>query len=546
MEKLTQNYSQDWPKTNRTSLLSPFYVAFVGVVLIVFLYELWFRNSRAYKLLANMPTPPRLPLIGHAHHVIGLTSREIMRTCLDYYRKYGETVWAVNGHRIVVFITNPADIEIILSSSEHLEKSEEYRFFKPWFRDGLLISKGAHWQHHRKMIAPTFHQSILKSFMPKFVEYSENVVKKFSKLTGKEIDVHDYMSETTVEILLSTVMGVKNLPSGSECANYAKAVVDMCDIIHRRQIQLNYHFDILFKLTKLNTKLNELLSSILALTQRVITERIKNFNVESDGIFDTKDANESKVKKQDGFRDDLDDIDENDVGTKRRLALLDAMLEMSKNPNNKWTEKDITDEVNTLMFEGHDTTSAGSSFLLCLLGIHKDVQDKVYEEQKAIFGNDMNRPCTFADTIDMHYLERVIKETLRLYPPVPIIARKVNTDVRLASGPYTIPNGSTVVIGQYAVHRNSNTYKDPEKFNPDNFLPEEVSKRHYYSYIPFSAGPRSCVGRKYAMLMLKVLISTIIRRYSVHSNITEPDFELQGDIILKLSKGFNVAFTLRT
>lgn len=107
----------------------------------------------------------------------------------------------------------------------------------------------------------------------------------------------------------------------------------------------------------------------------------------------------------------------------------------------------------------------------------------------------MKRSVTFADTIQMNYLERVIKETLRLYPPVPIIARKVNKDVKLASGPYTIPSGTTVVVGQFAVHRRADIYPNPEKFNPDNFLPEKVSKRHYYSYIPFSAGPRSCVGK---------------------------------------------------
>lgn len=95
----------------------------------------------------------------------------------------------------------------------------------------------------------------------------------------------------------------------------------------------------------------------------------------------------------------------------------------------------------------------------------------------------------------MNYLERVILETLRLYPPVPVIARKLNEDIKLVSEDYLLPQGCTVVIGTFKVHRRGDVYPDPDIFNPDNFLPENTQNRHYYSFIPFSAGPRSCVGK---------------------------------------------------
>lgn len=197
-------------------------------------------------------------------------------------------------------------------------------------------------------------------------------------------------------------------------------------------------------------------------------------------------------------------------------------------------------------FQGHDTTAAGSSFALCLLGIHKDIQQRVFEEQQAIFGDDIKRDCTFADTLQMPYLERVICETLRLYPPVPIIARKLEEDIKLRSGPYMVPKGTTVVVSQYFVHRREDVFPESEKFNPDNFLPENCANRHYYGYIPFSAGPRSCVGRKFAMLQLKVLLSTLIRNYKVNSSRTEKDFQLQGDVILKMADGFQITLEPRT
>ncbi|XP_054727616.1 uncharacterized protein LOC129237145 [Anastrepha obliqua] len=529
-------------------LPNPLYITLIGVVLAITLYDIWYRHTDVYKKLRTIPGPPILPLIGNAHLLVGLTPTEIVQKALIYMNRYGETISGCFFNFRLVFLTNPADIEIILNSHVHLEKSYEYKFFQPWFGDGLLISKGNHWRYHRKMIAPTFHQSILKSFVPTFVKHSQNITQQFEqKLLGQEFDVHAHMSQTTVEILLSTAMGMKNLPTGKECAKYAEAVIEMCDVIQKRQTKPHYHFDAIYRLTKLRQKCDRMMNIILTLTKRVIAERRENFNLETDGVLDQQDAlNEVVGKKKEVLRDDLDDIDEEEnVGAKRRLALLDTMVELAKNPSIQWTDKDVMDEVNTILFEGHDTTSAGSSFTLCLLGIHKDVQERVFQEQTQIFADNLQRDCTFADAQEMHYLERVIKETLRLYPPVPVIARKVNEDVPLASGPYIIPKGTTVVIGQYAVHRRPECYENPEKFDPDNFLPENMAKRHYYSYVPFSAGPRSCVGRKYAMLMLKILLSTLVRKFHIHSNVDESQFDLQGDIILKLANGFKVVLTLR-
>ncbi|XP_036318645.1 cytochrome P450 4g1-like [Rhagoletis pomonella] len=529
-------------------LSSPLYISLIGGVLAITLYDIWYRNTDAFKKLRTIPGPPILPVIGNAHLLVGVTPTELVQKALGYMKQYGETISGCFFNIRLVFLTNPADVEIILNSSVHLEKSVEYKFFQPWFGDGLLISKGDHWRHHRKMIAPTFHQSILKSFVPTFVKHSQNVANRLeARFLGQEFDVHSHMSQTTVEILLSTAMGMKKLPEGKECVRYADAVVEMCDIIQKRQTKPHYHFDPIYRWTKLRQKCDNMMNIILNLTRNVVAQRRENFNLETDSVLDQQDAlNEKAGKKAEGLRDDLDIIDEErDVGAKRRLALLDAMVEMTKNPNIEWTEKDVMDEVNTIMFEGHDTTSAGSSFVLCLLGIHKDVQARVFEEQKEIFADDLQRECTFADTLEMQYLERVIKETLRLYPPVPVIGRKVNEDVPLASGPYVIPKGTTVILGQYAVHRRPDCYENPEKFDPDNFLPEKMAKRHYYSYIPFSAGPRSCVGRKYAMLMLKVLLSTLVRKFHIHSNVDESQFNLQGDIILKLANGFKIVLTPR-
>lgn len=140
----------------------------------------------------------------------------------------------------------------------------------------------------------------------------------------------------------------------------------------------------------------------------------------------------------------------------------------------------------------------------------------------------------------MKYLERCMMETLRMYPPVPIIARHMKHDLKLASGDYSIPKGATVVVATYKLHRLETIYPNPDKFDPDNFLPEKTANRHYYAFVPFSAGPRSCVGRKYAMLKLKVILSTILRNFRIISDLGEEDFRLQADIILKREEGFQI------
>ncbi|XP_046489385.1 cytochrome P450 4g15-like [Neodiprion pinetum] len=512
----------------------------------------YLENSRIVKMGHLIPGPPTVPFLGNALIVLNVEPTQIIAK-LSTFASYGKVIRAFMGPLLYVFIIDPKDIEIILSSHVHIDKSFEYRFFKPWLGEGLLISTGEKWRSHRKIIAPTFHLSILRTFVPLFYENSKVLVSKMREVVGKEFDCHDYLSATTVDILLETAMGVKDTKMDGAGFEYAMAVMKMCDIVHRRAYKLWTRFDFFFNLTKSAKTQEKLIGTIHGLTNNVIKEkrskydamatqdkiRIKSVdsckNIEPE-VFE-KNSTEEKVG-YDYVRDDLDDIDENDVGEKKRLAFLDLMMELARNGANL-TDVEIKEEVDTIMFEGHDTTAAGSSFVLCLLGYYQDIQEKVCQELDEIFeGSD--RETTFNDTLEMKYLERVILETLRLFPPVPLIARKLNEDVKLVTGGYVIPEGATVLIPPYQVHRQEEIYPNPEQFNPDNFLPENMQQRHYYGFIPFSAGPRSCVGRKYAMLKLKVLLSTVLRHYKILSDVPVKEFHLVPDIILKRADGFRI------
>lgn len=336
-----------------------------------------------------------------------------------------------------------------------------------------------------------------------------------------------------------TAMGHPKTHDDHEGYEYAMAVMKLCDIIHRRHSTFYLRPDILFNLLGIKKQHDSLIRVIHNLTSKVLRNKSEKLKKSFESGKMPKTIYNDLINKKDNDTTTIqDDTEEPTVGEKNRLAFLDLMLE-STYCGVDITDNEIKEEVDTIMFEGHDTTAAGSSFVLCVLACHPEIQDRVYAEQMQIFG-DSKRSATFADTLQMNYLERVLFETLRLYPPVPVIAREVHENVKLASKPYTIPAGSTVVIGTFRIHRRRDIYDKPDEFNPDNFLPERTQSRNYYGFIPFSAGPRSCVGRKYAVLKLKILLSTILRTYKITSSCTEADFKLQADIILKRTDGFRI------
>lgn len=522
------------------SATNTFYFLLIPALVLYFVY--WKLQRRRFVELGNkLPGPNGYPIIGNSLDFLG-TSLQVTEKVVELSFQFTGIMRVWIFHKLLVFISDPRDVELILGNSTHLDKSEEYRFFKPWLGEGLLISSGQKWKSHRKLIAPTFHLNVLKSFVDLFNANSRDVCERMSKENGKTFDCHDYMSECTVEILLETAMGVSKKTQDKSGFEYAMAVMKMCNILHLRQSKIWLRPDWLFKVTRYGKEQIDLLDVIHGLTKKVIRRKKEEIHSGNKNYIEstvtTEEKSDSVTTAFKGLKDDLDEQDENDVGQKKRLAFLDLMIESSQN-GVVLTDEEIKEEVDTIMFEGHDTTAAGSSFFLCLMGLHQNYQEMCYQELKQIFG-DSNRPATFADTLEMKLLERCLLETLRMYPPVPIIARKLQEDVQLVSKDLIVPKGTTIIVTTIKTHRMEEYWENPDVFNPDNHLPEKAAERHYYSFIPFSAGPRSCVGRKYALLKLKIILSTILRNFKVYSDIKEDDYRLQGDIILKRADGFMI------
>ncbi|KAK9744576.1 Cytochrome P450 [Popillia japonica] len=171
---------------------------------------------------------------------------------------------------------------------------------------------------------------------------------------------------------------------------------------------------------------------------------------------------------------------------------------------------------------------------LFLLGNHPDIQQKVFEEVHQVL-QSKRTPTTISELHEMKYLENVIKESLRLYPSVPFIIRDLEQEVQI--GEYKIPAGVQVNLQIYGTHRSAEYYPEPDKFDPDRFLPENSQKRHPYAYIPFSAGPRNCIGQKFAMYEEKTVLATIVNRYKITAMETPETITVTADLILRPMNG---------
>jgi len=225
---------------------------------------------------------------------------------------------------------------------------------------------------------------------------------------------------------------------------------------------------------------------------------------------------------------------------RKRLAFLDLLIDMAE--RNQLTFVDICDEVNTFMFEGHDTTAAGMNWALHLLGCNPDIQAKVHQELDAVFGDDP-RDVDFDDLKNLPYLECCLKEALRLFPSVPMFARSLQEDAFI--GGHQIPSGIQVIIYPYLVHRDPKHWPDPEVFNPDRFLPENSNGRHPYAYLPFSAGARNCIGQRFALMEEKTLIAWILRYYKIKSIHRRDQVRPKGELIWRPSEGVHLELELR-
>lgn len=177
---------------------------------------------------------------------------------------------------------------------------------------------------------------------------------------------------------------------------------------------------------------------------------------------------------------------------------------------NYMSDEEIREELDTMILGAHDTTKSTFTFIMYNLAKFPEVQQRVFDEVKAFLEHDPKRELNEKVLANFPYLDAVIKETLRLYPPIPYLGRKLDTEVR--TGGFTFPKNADIAISPFLAGRNKKYFADPLVFNPDRFYGIETQP---LGYMPFSIGARKCMGGKLALMMLKIIIAKIVFNYKI-------------------------------
>uniref|UniRef100_A0A8D8YBI3 Cytochrome P450 4V2 n=1 Tax=Cacopsylla melanoneura TaxID=428564 RepID=A0A8D8YBI3_9HEMI len=224
-----------------------------------------------------------------------------------------------------------------------------------------------------------------------------------------------------------------------------------------------------------------------------------------------------------------------------------AELMMESPGYKKEDDSELISQIVTVIGAGQDTTKSQNIVTLLMLALHPDIQDKVQEEIDRVLGPDPDYCPTYEDLCSLEYIDMVIKESLRMFPAAPIITRDVSEDSDYGNG-LTLPGGTTVFVSIYALHRDPRFYPNPDKFDPSRWSPDLVAQRPANCFMPFSTGPRNCIGGKYAMMAMKTVLAKLLKTYRVLpseecSRVEDIGFELR--VTIKMNENSKIRLKRR-
>lgn len=468
----------------------------------------YLRTLYAYR---NIKHDPIIPFVGNMYN---MPADEDLQLAYSYARTKrfntgpGHVIWR---SIFPVFVLTKAEfVENIVKGSKHVNKGDSYEALKSWLGDSVLLSKDEKWSGRRKLLTPTLHFDILKDFLHVMNDKIETMIVNLREaaVMGRDIDIFETLGLCTLGIICETAMGLEIDTKSKSGSEYINAVANITRLVRKRIANPLLKPDFIYYLTSAGRESIKYLKIVHDFTDNVIRERNKDFDL-------------------------------NNLGTNKRIAFLDLLLKMH-HQNDSISLADIRSEVDTFMFAGHDTTTTAASWACHLIGRHPDIQKKIHDEIDSVFQQSY---LSHDDLANLKYLECVIKESMRIFPPVPFFGRILSEDTQV--GDHTLLEGTSVTMSTYSIHRDEEHYPNPEKFDPDRFLPENLSQRPAYAFIPFAAGRRNCLGQRFAMIEMKLILANIFKNYSVKSMKTTEELKPRVATILKAKNGIPIKLTLR-
>ncbi len=453
--------------------------------------------------------------------------RDPIKTLLTISQTYGDISYFKLGPKQHVYlINNPDYIEkILIYDHRNFKKGKRLQIAKSLLGEGLVTSEGDFHNRQRRLIQPIFHPKQITEYGKIMTDYALRFRDRWKN--NEIIDISQEMMELTLGIICKSVL---NYDVESEAKRVGKALTTTRNYSKRLQSPLGH---VLNKIPILPApkgarKAKEELDSLVygLISERRSQQQVPDNNKRYNDLL-------SKL---------LAAQDSNSVGP--------ASLEgtQSSTSNGKMSDKQARDEVMTIFIAGHETTANALTWTFYLLSQYPDVEEKLHNEIDSILGTTdedghvVTKIPTPEDIPKLQYTEKVLRESMRLYPPVWTLGRYVETDYQV--GEYTIPAGSSILMSQYVIHHDPRYYEAPEQFNPDRWTAKFKTDLPRFSYFPFGGGIRGCIGEPFAWMEGILIIATIAQKWAMHL-VPGQRIKLDPEITLRPKYGMKMKLVQR-
>ncbi|KAG8184910.1 hypothetical protein JTE90_017765 [Oedothorax gibbosus] len=511
------------------------------IILTTILLLYWFStNNHAYWKKQGVPYHKPLPLFGSMRDIIKKPMHDID---LERYMEYGPIYGYFAGNQPFLSVGDPALLkDILVKDFPAFPARRSIRSRNELVSSMVNVVKGDDWKRIRSIITPAFSTGKMKRMMGKFSDCAKTIVQNFRSLTneGKPIDVKRMYGALSMDVIASSVFSTK-IDSHNDPDN---EFVTMAKRFFTNNIFTSFRFFLLRVAPKLANVLGitvfslEVVSFFKQVTLQIMEERKRTGQTRNDFLqllMDTaKEVSDAQKKDlQEKGASNYEDIDINS--------------HILKNVTSKNLSLDeLVAQCVIFFIAGYDTTASTLSFSSYLLAVNPDIQDIVRQEvDQAVL--EANGELTYEAIQRMKYLDNVISETLRLYPPATRLERVAEYDYKLGDTGITIPKNMIVTIPTYAIHRDAKLFPNPEIFDPNRFTPEERAKRDQYTYLPFGAGPRNCVAMRFALMEVKVCLAHVIANFHIRKcPETQEPLEFDFGQVLLQPKGIFLRMEARS
>ena len=439
---------------------------------------------------ATPPGPRGEPLFGSGRQY----SADPLRFVEEIERAYSGIAAFDMGPMETYFVADPSAIEKVLVS-----EADSYR--KPDFQsdtlgdllgNGLLLSEGETWQQQRQLANPAFTMGRLASFDDRIADHTADLLGRWND--GATLDMELEMTRVTIDVISDLMLGT--------------------ELSERQLSQLRENLEPIGKQFEPDPLRFALPSWVPMPGDRAYQSAVSAVDEVVDEI----------IAERRGTEGDADGP----------MDLLSILLRAQDRGDQ--SAEQLRDEVVTMLLAGHDTTALTLTYTWYLLSQHPDKRERVYEEV-----DDLDGAPTMDDVREFEYVEGVINEAMRLYPPVYALFREATEDVELLG--YDIPAGSMIMLSQWAVHRSPTHWDDPDQFRPERWQGDNAD-RHRFAYFPFGGGPRHCIGKNLAQLEAQIILAMVAQEYEL--DYTGPDqLKLRPTLTLHPQNGMEMVVSER-